>query len=323
MIVKNEERWLTRCLQSASGVVDEIVIVDTGSTDRTVEIASEFHAAILHHDWQDDFSLARNVSLERATGDWILVLDADEELEVDSQRRTREVICGTPADGLLLRNRSLMPAGELQRHEDLMLTRLFRNRRQYRYEQPIHEQIRPSIERCGGVVSATDLTILHHGYAQRKAQGTDLRAERNLRLLNKALSESPGDPYLHYQIGITLKALGDDKQAYESLCHVLKLDVESLGNETVDRLYMRLAQLALASDRFAEATRHASASLARNPNNVVSLHVLALAHMFQGNVRDAYPVFLRVRQSPNLSAESVGQLDAVISYCQDVVGDEA
>src|SRR5204863_5400745 len=79
MIVKNEERFLRNCLESVKDIVDEMVIVDTGSTDSTLDIAREYGAKVIPHVWKDDFSEARNVSLDHATGDWALWLDADEE----------------------------------------------------------------------------------------------------------------------------------------------------------------------------------------------------------------------------------------------------
>jgi glycosyltransferase involved in cell wall biosynthesis len=84
MIVKNEERFLTECLESVKGVVDEINIVDTGSTDRTVEIARSFGANVIFREWKNDFAWARNEALAMATKRWTLVLDADEELERES-----------------------------------------------------------------------------------------------------------------------------------------------------------------------------------------------------------------------------------------------
>ncbi len=320
MIVKNEEKWLARCLESARGVVDEIVIADTGSTDRTREIAAGYAAVIVEHPWKEDFAAARNSSMERATGDWILVLDADEELETGSRQRIREVISTTTADGLLLCQRSLMPERELEKYEDLWINRLFRNRPEYRYEHPIHEQISPTIERYGGTVARTDLVILHHGFAGGKVQGSGSRAERNLRILAKALESSPTDPYLHYQIGVTYKALGNSQLAYAHLRRSTELGVDTLGEQTVERLYMKLAQLALASDAFPEAARYAGESLRRNPENVVSLYVLALAHMFRGEVGQAYPVFLRLRGSPHVNPSALDELDAVIGYCQANLG---
>src|SRR3989304_7047785 len=81
MIVKNEEQFLGQCLDSVQDIVDEMIIVDTGSTDSTVEIARRYGAQIFHHPWQGSFSEARNYGLQYATGDWILQMDADEELE--------------------------------------------------------------------------------------------------------------------------------------------------------------------------------------------------------------------------------------------------
>ncbi len=80
MIVKNEEKLLPQCLESIKDFVDKIIIVDTGSTDRTIEIAKSYGAKIFHHPWENDFSKHRNQSISYATGDWIFVLDGDEEV---------------------------------------------------------------------------------------------------------------------------------------------------------------------------------------------------------------------------------------------------
>ncbi|MHB1159388.1 MAG: glycosyltransferase [Chloroflexota bacterium] len=272
MIVRNEEQCLARCLESARGVVHEIVVVDTGSGDSTPAIAASFGAVVLHHRWRDDFAEARNVALEHATGDWILVLDADEELEERSRTRIGELIRETDADGFQLRQRNLQPAGDLRRYEDLYITRLFRHVPEYRYEQPIHEQIRPSIERRGGkVVETGEITILHYGYVQRMAQGGETRALRNLRVLEAALARSPRDPYLHYQIGATHKALGNRDAAFTTLTRTLELDYESLGDPLLDKLYMKLAQLALGAESYPLAVDYSRASLERNPDNWTSL----------------------------------------------------
>ena len=89
MIVKDEEEMLPRCLAAVKPAVDEMIVVDTGSTDRTVEIAESFGARVLHHEWTGSFSDARNVSLEAATGDWIIYLDADEVLVEEDAERLR------------------------------------------------------------------------------------------------------------------------------------------------------------------------------------------------------------------------------------------
>ena len=92
MIVKNEEANLGLCLESVKGVADEIIIVDTGSTDRTVEIARRYGAKISSYKWDDDFAAARNVSLQSATSNWIMVLDADEALAEEDRGRLRALL---------------------------------------------------------------------------------------------------------------------------------------------------------------------------------------------------------------------------------------
>ena len=92
MIVKNEEKTLARCLYSIKDIADEIVVVDTGSTDKTTDIAQEFGAKVFSLDWKDDFSAARNFSLEKATGAWILIIDADEVLSKDVGDKLKTVL---------------------------------------------------------------------------------------------------------------------------------------------------------------------------------------------------------------------------------------
>ncbi len=320
MIARNESRLLARCLESVRGVVDEIIVVDTGSTDATPQVAAAYGARVVHEVWRNDFARARNRSLEEAHSDWILVLDADEELAPESRPLLKPRLAATAAEGLQVCVRSFLPASDLLSYDDLYLTRLFRNRPAYRYEQPIHEQIRPAIERAGGVVIVSDLMIFHYGYAQQTAQGQDRRAQRNLAILERALEAAPNDPYLHYQLGVTYQALGQPERAAEALRKALTLDCTTLGNAALDRLHMKLAQLALAADQYDDAIAHARASLTHNPDNSVSLYVLALAHMLAGHIEQAYRCFRRLRQLPNARPEVLSDLDSVIACCRGLLG---
>ncbi|WP_254438492.1 glycosyltransferase family 2 protein [Paenibacillus sp. DCT19] len=99
MIVKNEERTLARCLDSVSGIVDEIIIVDTGSSDRTMDVAAQYTDQVYTYEWQDDFAAARNYSFEQATQEYILWLDADDVLLPGDQAKLRTLKEQLPSDG--------------------------------------------------------------------------------------------------------------------------------------------------------------------------------------------------------------------------------
>ena len=141
MIVKDEEAMIGRCLASVREAVDEIVVVDTGSGDRTVEIAEEHGARVLHHAWTGDFSAARNVSFDAATSDWILYLDAD-ELLVDGDAEALRALTGqTWREAFFLvetNHTGELESGTATTHDAL---RVFRNRPGYRFSGRIHEQI--------------------------------------------------------------------------------------------------------------------------------------------------------------------------------------
>src|SRR5262249_43880771 len=138
MIVKSEARCLARCLQSVQAVVDEIVIVDTGSTDETINIASEFGAKISHFNWVNDFSAARNFALDQTTGGWILVLDADEHASEALGKEIQEFIQGQQVIGRLKIVSDFRRGGNTLRSQSFV-SRLFP--RGARFQGRIHEQI--------------------------------------------------------------------------------------------------------------------------------------------------------------------------------------
>src|ERR1019366_8922929 len=135
-----EEKFLAQCLKSVRGFATQIVVVDTGSTDRTVEIAREFGAEIYSFPWCDDFAAARNAALEHATGDWILMLDADEELP---SAQHAALLADLKKSGVLAHRLPLVNAG--QNDGRSFVPRLFRNAPDVYYSGRIHEQVFPSL----------------------------------------------------------------------------------------------------------------------------------------------------------------------------------
>ncbi|MBK8101541.1 MAG: glycosyltransferase [Planctomycetes bacterium] len=221
MIARNEERFLADCLQQARAAVDEIVLVDTGSTDRTIAIAESFGAKVVQRPWDDDFSAPRNEALRHATGDWILVLDADEFLVGDACARIRELVTDASVSGYHLHFTNLYTGGKTL---GVMMVRLFRNLPGIEYQNVIHEQVTPSLTRIGGelglILSQCDVEVEHHGYTD-ELMASRAKNERNERLFQKQLARHPDDIYSLYKYGDFLRRVpgrGDDARDLLERC---------------------------------------------------------------------------------------------------------
>lgn len=193
-ITKNEERNIVRSLQSLLDSVDEIIVVDTGSTDRTKEAAAGLGARVLDFAWEDDFSAPRNLAIQEAQGDWIIFLDADEwfvEPQVLRNAIEEEVRCSPDLDAMLLLRLNLDDRGtEVSRDRSL---RIFRNAPWLRYHGKIHENVYSSRGRLR-VSYPEGLRLYHDGY-----RGTIIatKIERNLRLMLQDIEEN-GHPERFY-----------------------------------------------------------------------------------------------------------------------------
>jgi glycosyltransferase involved in cell wall biosynthesis len=184
LITKNEEKNIARCLESVQGVVDEIIVLDTGSTDKTVEIAKNYDAKIFYSEWKNDFATARNEAIEKATGDWILILDADEELKEESKGKIRffmvdinEPLCYT------IRIKNLTNKNEIQISN--FMTRLLKNHPSLRFQGKIHEAIPVSNK---VMLTEEDVYILHHGYTNI-TKNLEKAQSRNNPIIDELLSK--------------------------------------------------------------------------------------------------------------------------------------
>ena len=298
MIVKNEATHLARALKSARETVDEMVVVDMGSDDGTVAIAESLGARVLYHAWADDFSAARNISLEAASGNWALVLDADEVLVGPKGEAFRQRLQDTDAAGFRVIVRNFFDVEEQSGFEDALLTRLFRLAPDIRYERSIHEQILPAIRRAGGRIEDSDTLIRHHGYASDTVQGGNCRTARNLKMLREALVGEPDQAYLHFQLGVTLNAASEFAEANAALLKAVELP--GLGRDARVRADALLGQMALREKRVPLAFRYASAALADDPLNACALFVAAYSAMALGELEEALPLIERALAHPAL-----------------------
>jgi len=212
MIVKNEEAFLDDCLKSVRGLVDELVVLDTGSTDRTTEIARSHGASVYFLPWSDNFSEARNKSLEYASGEWILHLDADERLDERSRETIRRALDAPDFDAyeLTIHNYRSDDSGS-----DLLIhraCRLYRNNPAYRYCGRVHERITPSIEKAGGRIGRLDAVIHHYGYRPDVVDNRE-KYRRYINLLLAELEENPDNLHCLYNLGAAFSSAGDPENA--------------------------------------------------------------------------------------------------------------
>lgn len=217
MIVRDEARWLERCLRSIQGVVDEIVVVDTGSTDQTPAIARAHGARLDHLVWTGDFAQARNRSLELATGDWILCLDADEELHPEDRERIRPLLSGE-AEAYLVQVINYLGPAAGHEHELGVSLRLFRNRPAYRFAGALHEQIGECILEAtpAAGVPYSGLRVLHYGYLEPEIERKS-KAGRNLALAESEAERAPTDAFVRFNLAVEYLRQG---RQHEALPHL-------------------------------------------------------------------------------------------------------
>ncbi|WP_425617312.1 glycosyltransferase [Anatilimnocola sp. NA78] len=255
VIARNEEANLRACLQPVQALFDEVIVVDTGSVDRTREIAADLGAKVCEFAWCDDFAAARNCALEQATGDWIFWLDADDRIDATNRDQLADLFNQIALQSADAAKRAyVMTTVSTSRHSTepatlISHTRLFRNQPQIRWSGRVHEQITPAIEAAGDELALTDIRIEHVGYldpalCQRKAN-------RDLRLLRMDYATDPENPVTTFLLGTTYLRTG---QAHQALAHLLKsLQLVKSRGDWVRRLYALIVETLVRLGRREEA----------------------------------------------------------------------
>jgi glycosyltransferase involved in cell wall biosynthesis len=199
MIVKNEGKVLWRCLESVKGHVDEIVIIDTGSTDNTIDIAKAFGAKIFHHKWQESFSEARNWAIYHTDCEWLLQLDADEELDKNSGPKIRDAVKSAHDSTVNLIHMVMVNVDEARNQEQSVVNtgKLMRVIPSLHFTRRIHNKLH-----CVGDTILTQLKIYHYGYALPDKEYMKFKKDRTTRLLLLQAKETPDDPEVPYYLGI-------------------------------------------------------------------------------------------------------------------------
>lgn len=302
MTVKDEEECLQECLAAVQSLVDEIVVVDTGSTDRTPEIAESFGAKVIHHPCQDDFSEARNLSLDQADSDWILVLDADEIIAASDLSRIRALIARPGVTAYRLMRRTY-----LERIPDMNgvpvrqpypkamgapgyfpspLVRLFRNHRDIRFEGRVHEAVDKAIGRMGGTILDMDIPILHYG---KLASDDRIRLKNDVsrRLGEAKLLEEAENSKSFYELGIQYMEL----EAYEKAASALEKAVSLAPGKAMAHFNLALVRTWLGRPGDAIECYHQVLKL--EPQNIGAFINLASLLEKEGRIKEVEPLYRR------------------------------
>jgi glycosyltransferase involved in cell wall biosynthesis len=212
MIVKNESQRLPTLLRSLSAICEQTVVVDTGSTDNTAQLAREMGAEVGFFPWNDSFSDARNASLEMARHPWILYADADDLLDEEALLGIKDLKKIPPdrAFGFVIKSTQDGVTGMASSQ-----IRMFPNTKGVRFRYRVHEQIRPSLVENGIPINFTGIEILHMGYTDRET--VTVKQKRNLALLEKDLEDFPDDGFLYYVAGMGWVDLNQKDKAKQAL----------------------------------------------------------------------------------------------------------
>jgi glycosyltransferase involved in cell wall biosynthesis/Tfp pilus assembly protein PilF len=303
MIVRDEQANLPRCLSALKPLVDELVVVDTGSSDHTRGIAEVFGARLFDYQWNDDFAAARNVALANARGEWILVLDADEVVATQDHARIRDAIAGAPdrrtAFAITTRNYTLQCNSVDWQANDGRYTeeagagwfpsekvRLFPNAPAIRFEYPVHELVDPALARAGYAVVPCSVPVHHYG--KLDAVRADRKGDLYYAIGQRKLSDLGENPVALRELAVQAGVLGRYEEAIYLWRRLLKREP---GNA---KALVNLSALLANAGHYAEAADTAARAVAAAPEMKEAVFNLARCRLLTGHAREAARAFARL-----------------------------
>ena len=288
MIVKDEEKWLSQCLESAK-LVDEIIIADTGSSDKSIEIAKSFGATVFSIPWEHDFAKARNAAVAKATKEWILVLDADEKIIPDDLKKLKNLLDTISADALKLELRNYIPKQmpgavkcepseityNARAYKPFKLVRVFRNKG-YRYENKVHELVEHNIESAQGKIAEAPIPIHHYGILQ--SENVQHKMRYYAWLVFKELEENPENIRALYMAGQHEKDQGDLAKSLEYFQKVANKD------SSYRNVWSVIASIHLELNDNESAIHSYEKSLVNNPTSFGAAQAMNNLAVLYGNL---------------------------------------
>jgi len=277
LIVKNEEALLPKCLESIKNFVDEIIIVDTGSTDKTLKIAERHGAKIYHHSWENNFSKHRNQSISYASGDWIFIVDGDEEL-IQWDQSINSILRNKNINSVYVKVENIYGSGEGESWHNSI--RLFRNNKKISYQGKVHNQLM-GVNRS----SNSSIVIYHRGYCLG-AEKEERKYLRTSTLLKKEIEKDPDNPRLHHYLSVAYLSKHLYDEALEECKQALYI-AEKHGRHDVLFLWTRFVASVcyLNSNRPHEAKKICLEAIEENPMHLDSHYLLSSLYYTQDNMQ--------------------------------------
>lgn len=226
IIAKNEENNISTCINSIRSIADEIIVVDTGSTDNTVKTAEALGAKVYFYPWDNDFSQAKNTALEKCTKDWVLVIDCDEVLSKEGAKNIKSLMLNPKIEGYYLKLINYIGQVAIN---DTPALRLFRNNPKYRFRSKLHEQIFDSIKEEKGdtCLISTNLELYHYGY-DHNVVDMSKKIERNIQVL-ESFAEKDKNSFYFYSLANEYSKLNEDAKALDLYTKALASQNQDYG----------------------------------------------------------------------------------------------
>jgi glycosyltransferase involved in cell wall biosynthesis len=297
MIVKNEEQYLPKCLRSVEPVVDEMIVVDTGSTDRTKEIARAFGARVYELEWRESFAEARNYSISKASGEWILVMDADEVLSPRDYDKLARVLkdgkSSTSAYSLITRNYIDRPNVEGWRENDGAYAveeagigwfpsgkvRLFPNDSRIKFENPVHEFVEPSLRKAG--INKKLGNILIHHYGKLNEEKSFSKGETYYNLGKRKLDEMGRNVDALRELAIQAAELKKFDEAVELWKKIIILQRDNAS------AYLNLGHAYVELGKYEDALLASKRAMELDPRMKEAVHNYSICELCSGHVEKA------------------------------------
>jgi tetratricopeptide (TPR) repeat protein len=320
MIVKNEAEMLGKNLPGLAQALDEIIVVDTGSSDGTAAVAQSCGARVFTFPWTDDFAAARNESLLHATGDWIIWLDADELLPAADLLALRQFLETTDqnACAVMIYESKL---GLCERKLGYRRVKVFRNHLGYHFVRPVNEQLVAPDNR---VVTGPEVGVaIYHWGKYLAAERLKAKNELYLKLYSEQLARDPADQYTHLLLANKLREAGDLPGALEHYAQAYQLAPQSeVGRTALEAK----ATILLQQKKLAETARTAALLLTIDPNNICARNTLAALYLFLGQTEEALKnlqAVLLLEQSGTVENlyQSVGMTNLLLGQAYEAKGE--